>query len=126
MIGLLRGDGTRFATYFYAMMRLVRLQAPLLATIHQAIFYDINLNERVQSSVIDIENRTIWKALYPLLRSVYPAIRAICYCDYNVPAMYNIYHLSNRTKLAIERSCEILNDDDMFGPIEGNSDGLEF
>ena len=44
MIGLLRGDGTRFATYFYAMMRLVRLQAPLLATIHQAIFSDFNLN----------------------------------------------------------------------------------
>ena len=35
---LLRGAGNRFATYFYAMMHLVRLQDPLLATIHQAIF----------------------------------------------------------------------------------------
>ena len=43
-IELLRDAVTRFATYFYAMMRLVRLQAPLLATIHQAIFSDLNLN----------------------------------------------------------------------------------
>ena len=43
-IGLIRGAGTRFATYFYAMMRLVRIQAPLLSTIHQAIFSYLNLN----------------------------------------------------------------------------------
>ena len=46
-IVLLRGAGTRFATYFYAMMRLVRLQDPLLVTIHQAICSSINLNNRV-------------------------------------------------------------------------------
>ena len=46
-IGLLRGSGTRFATYFYPMIRLVHIQAPMLATIHQAIFYDIILNDRV-------------------------------------------------------------------------------
>ena len=40
--------------------------------------------------------------------------------------MDKIYHLSNRTTLAIERSCDILNYDDLFGTIEGNSDGLEF
>ena len=37
-VGLIRSAGTRFATYFYAMMRIVRLQAPLLVTIHQYIF----------------------------------------------------------------------------------------
>ena len=44
MIVLLRGAGNRFATYLYAMMRLVRLHAPLLETIYQAIFSDPNLN----------------------------------------------------------------------------------
>ena len=39
--------------------------------------------------------------------------------------MEKIYHLSNCTSLATERSCEILNDDYLFGPIEGNSDSLE-
>ena len=56
-IGLLRGDETRFATYFYAMMRLVHLQAPLLETVHQAIFSDLNLNDRVQPAIMDIENK---------------------------------------------------------------------
>ena len=108
------------------MMRLVHIQAPLLATIHQAISSGINLNEFVRSAIMDIENTTFWKDLYNLLRSVDPAKRAFCYCDSNVPAMYKIYHLSNCTTLAIERSCDILNYDDLFGPIEGNSDGLEF
>ena len=40
--------------------------------------------------------------------------------------MDKIYHLSNRTTLAIERSCEMLNYDDMFGSIERNRCGLEF
>ena len=73
-IGIIRGAVTRFATYFYAMIRLVRLQACLLATIHQAIFSDINLNECFRSAIMDIENKTFWKALCSLLRSVYPSI----------------------------------------------------
>ena len=36
------------------------------------------------------------------------------------------YHLSNRTTLAIEMSCEMLNGDYLFDSIEGNNDGLEF
>ena len=79
IVGLLRVAGNRFATYFYAMMRILRLQDPLLATIHQAIFYGLNLNDRVRSSVMDIENKTFWKALYTLLRSVYASIRALRY-----------------------------------------------
>ena len=121
-IGLLRGAGTRFATYFYAMMRLLRLQAPLLATIHQAIFSDLNLNDRVRSAVMDIEDKAFWKALYTLVRAVFPAIRALRYCDSNTPAMDKIFHLSYRTTCAIEHSCEKLNDADLFGPIHGDID----
>ena len=116
-IVLLRVDRNMFAQYYYAMMRLVHLQDPLLATIHQAIFSDLNLNDRVRSAVMDIENKTFWKALYNLIRSVYPAIQALRYCDYNVLAMDNIYHLSNLTTWAIERSYEMLNNDfrNMYG-----------
>ena len=108
------------------MMRLVCLQDSLLATIHQSIFSNLNLNDRVRSAIMDIENKTFWKAIYILLRSVYLAIRDLRYCDSNMPTMDNIFHLYNRITLAIQSSCDILNDDDLFGPIEGNSDGLEF
>ena len=40
--------------------------------------------------------------------------------------MEKIYHLYNLTTLDIERSYEMLNDDNLFGPIEGKSDGIEF
>ena len=106
-----RGAVTRFAIYFYAMMRLVRLQSPLLATIHQAIFSDLNLNNCFRSAVMDIKDETLWKVLYTLFRYVYPAIPDLRYCNSNVPAMYFIYQLSNRTTLGIGRSCEILNDE---------------
>ena len=98
-IGLLRGAGTRFSTYLYSMMHLVCLQDPLLGTIHQAIFSDPNFNDFVQSTVMDNESNTFWKVLYTLLRSVYPAIRYLCYCDSKMPAMDKIYHLSNRSDL---------------------------
>ena len=78
-------------------MRLVRFQAPLLGNIHQAIFSDLNLNYRVRSAVMDIENKTFWKALHTLLRSKYPAMQALRYCDSNVLSIENIYHLSNHT-----------------------------
>ena len=89
-IGLLRGAGTRFLTYFYAMMHLVCLQATLLATIYQSIFSDINFNDHVRSSVMDIKNKTFWKDLYTLLIYLYPVIRALRYCDSNVSAMEKI------------------------------------
>ena len=54
-------------------MCIVRLQDTMLATIHQAIFSDPNLNYCVRSASMDIENKTFWKALYTLLRYVYPA-----------------------------------------------------
>ena len=116
-IGLLRGSVTRFATYFYAMMRIVQIQAPLLATNHQAIFSYLGFNECVRSAVMDIENKTLYKALYTLLRSVYPAIQSLRCCYFNVPDMDKIYHLSNPTALSFERSCEMLNDDGLIGPI---------
>ena len=110
--------------FFYAMIRVLRCQAPLLATIHQAKFSELLLNDRVRSAVIDIEDKTFWKAIYALLRAVFPALRALRYRDGNTPAMDKIYHLSHRTSIAIEKSCENFNDIDLFGPIEGNSDDL--
>ena len=43
-IGLLQGAGTRMASWFYDMIRLLRLKQPLKATIHQQQFRDLVLN----------------------------------------------------------------------------------
>ena len=116
-VGLLRGAGTRMALWFYAMMRLLRLKQPLLATIHQQKFVDLKLNETVAMAVQDIENVDFWKCLYVILRAVFPALRLLRYCDKSKPAMDKIYFLSHRTTQALEQSESVLNDRDLFGQI---------
>ena len=75
MIGLLRGSGTRFAILFYAMIRVLRCQDPLLATINQAKFTELVLNDRAQPAVINIEDKKFWKSIYTiLLRATFPAL----------------------------------------------------
>ena len=80
-VGLLRGAGTRFASWFYAMIRLVRMKNPLLATIHQEKFRELDLNERARQAILDIQDRVFWRALYAILRATFPAIRVLRYCD---------------------------------------------
>ena len=131
-IGLLRGAGTRFATFFYAMHRLLRQKNVLLATIHQEKFRLLEVagtgagsNSRVRGCVNDIEDKNFWKSLYILLRAVFPAIRFLRYCDSNTPMMDKIYTLAQRTSDAIEKSADDLNDTFLFSGI-ATTDGLAF
>jgi hypothetical protein len=118
-IGLLRGAGTRMASWFYGMMRLLRLKQPLKATIHQSQFRELNLNASAKAAVHDIEDEKFWKSLYVLLRAVYPALRALRYCDCNTPVMDKIYFLSHRSTDAIARSQEHFDEVGLF-----SADGL--
>ncbi len=86
-VNLLQGAGTQIALWFYAMVRLLRLQKPLAATIHQQKFVDLTLNNSVRAAVYDIKEDKFWKCIYMLLRAVFPALRLLCYCNKNKPAM---------------------------------------
>jgi hypothetical protein len=68
-------------------------------------------------AVQDINDTKFWKCLYILLRSVFPALRALCYCDASRPVIEKIYFLSHRTTQAIERSQQCLNDSNLFGAL---------
>ena len=113
-VGLLRGSSTRMASYFYAMMRILRLEKALQATIHQQPFRDLKLNARQKACVRDIKDDNLFKAMYRLLRAVFPAIRLLRYCDSSKPVMDKVYYLVKRTTAAIERSIEALNDEKLF------------
>ncbi len=115
--GLLHGASTRFASWFYAMMRLLRLKQPLKSTIHQQKFPDLCLNASARAVVKDIGDEKLWKCMYIVLRSVYPALRALCYCDASKPSMDKIFFLSHRTMQAIEMSKEYLDDESLFGSL---------
>lgn len=102
-VNLLRGSGTRMGLWFYAFIRLLRLKAPLKATIHQQKFRDLDINERARQAIRDIENDSFFKAVYVLSRAVFPALRALCLCDTNTPRMDKILYLVMRVRKAIER-----------------------
>ena len=121
-VGLLRGASTRMASWFYAMMRIIRHSNVLLATIHTTKFRELSKNDRVRGAVFDVENPLFFKALFVLLRAVFPAIRALRYSDSNTPMMDKIYFLSKRTVLSLTRSIDALNDPDLFGKFVDNDE----
>lgn len=105
------------ATWFYAMHRALRLKAPLLATVHQAQFLELDLTFNAQQAVHDIHNSKFWKAIYNLLRTVFPTLKALHTCDSNTPAMDKIFYLCHCTSEAITKSLESMNDEELFGPL---------
>jgi hypothetical protein len=113
-VGLLQGAGTQFATWDYAMMCLLCLKGPLKSTIHQQKFRDLDLNSSAKAAVRDIEDDKLWKCMYILLHSVFPALIALCYCDASKPSMNKIFFLSHRTTQAFEKSKEL----SIFGSIQ--------
>ena len=65
----------------------------------------------------DIQDEKLWKSMYILLRSIFPALRALCYCDASKPSMDKIFFLSHRTTQAIKMSKAFLDDESLFGSI---------
>ncbi len=122
---LIRGAGTRMALWFYAMMHLIHLQQPLKATIHQQKFLDLTLTTSARGAVQDIKDKNFWKCMYILLRVVFPALRALWYCDSNTPCMDKLFHLSHRTMVAIENSLDDLNDESLFGSLKTDHNLIE-
>lgn len=120
-IGLLRGAGTRMASWFYAMHRLLRLKTALTATIHQLVFRELlkgfKNNETIEGAIKDIEDATFWSRLYFILRANYAALVTLRWCDSNRPMMDRLYFATKQTADAIEKSKEYLSDKELF-PVE--------
>ena len=122
---LIQGAGTQMALLFYAMMHLICLQQPLKATIHQQKILDLTLTNSAKGAVQDIKEDNFWKCMYILLRAVFPALRALRYCDSNTPCMDKLFHLSHRTTVAIENSLDDLDDKSLFGSLKTDQNLIE-
>ena len=86
------------------------------ATIHGASFSSVTMNSKVTLAVQDIEDEVFWKAIYVLLWAVYPALKALRFCNSNIPAMDKIYYLTRKAEETILKSVQDLDDDKIFGP----------
>ena len=62
---MLRGAGTRMATFFYAMLRLIRLQTALKATVNQVKFREslksVSSTVSIRECVADLEDARFFK-----------------------------------------------------------------
>ena len=116
-LNLLRGTDVRMASWFYSMHRALRLRAALMSTIHQAKFATISLvktDDRVRECIQDINDTEFWKAIYQLLRAVFPALRALRYADSGKPSLDKIYTLCHRLTRALNSSKEPLSNQVLF------------
>jgi hypothetical protein len=107
------------------MIHLICLQQPLKATIHQQTFLNLALTNSTKGAVHDIKDDNFWKCMYILLCVVFPALRALWYCDSNTPCMDKLYYLSHRTKVAIEKSQDEMNDESLFGSLKTDRNLLD-
>ncbi len=86
-----------------------------MATIHQQQFLDLK----------SVKKQSVWMAVQDIKDnlhcSVFPALRALCFCDASRPVLDKIFFLSHRTTQAIERSQEFLNDSNLFGTLTMDS-----
>ncbi len=63
-------------------------------------------------------NGYTYNVVFSLL-CVFPALQAMRYCDANIPAMDKTKYLVNRVDYSLLSSQPVLNDNGLFGPMNG-------
>ncbi len=71
------------------------------------------------ATIVDIKDEVFWNAIYCLLCTVFSALKALRYCDSNIPAMDKIYFLVKQADEAQLDLQLILDDQDLFGSMKG-------
>ncbi len=62
----------------------------------------------------DNEYDVFWRAILCLLRAVFPALKALQFCDSNHPTMDKIYFLVHCADCALKKSSSMLDDECLF------------
>ena len=96
-------------------MRRLQIKDPLLSTVHSASFKDLEKTDVIHAAIFDITNPKFFKALYILLRAVFPAIRVLRYCNKGETCVDKLYYLTYCAADAISRWKSLLNDPELFG-----------
>ncbi len=92
------------------MHRALCQKPALKATIHNPSIASLSNNYHVAA-----EDGVFWKAIYCLLCAVFPALKALRYCDSNINAIDKIYYLVQQADDALLDSFLLLDNQDLFG-----------
>ena len=113
-IGFLSGLGMRIATWFYAMVRALRCQQAIKATLFLVEFISLGINNRMAKAVTNVKGEHGWRGIYTILTVVYPVLKLLLYWNLNTPCVETQYCFSNRAMMFIKMHDEELNDMSLF------------
>ena len=84
---------------------------------------DLKKNTVQVRAAEDIEKNLFWKQIYILLRSLFPALLLLRHTDSNCPGKDKLYYLTHRTTIALYKSEDSLDDEDLFPSDVEEDDG---
>jgi len=113
-LGLCRASDTRMAGYFMAMHRDLRLRKALESTVASAAFATLTLKPFAHKAVDDVKSALHWRQMYYLLRVLFPSLCLLRLADSNRAGMDKVYYYTQKTRAAIERSIDVLDDIENF------------
>ncbi len=85
-----------------------------MATVHSPYFETLVHNTKTALAVQDTENNQVWRAVYFLLRAMFPALRVLRYYDANKAAIDKIYFCGDQAQNALLRSNSLLSNYSLF------------
>lgn len=68
-----------------------------------------------------MEDPIFWKTIHIILCAMFPALKALQYCDMSVPALDQILYLPHCADVAMEKSREQLNDEEVVQLLNSSS-----
>ncbi len=80
-------EGTRFATWFYTMHRVL-CQPSLKFTFDNPLFGSLSKNNHDEAAIKDIDNEVFWMTVYSLIFTVFSAFEDHC-------SLLPLHHLSH-------------------------------
>ena len=109
-VGLIRAAGTRMAGHAYAQIRMLRLRAPLVATISSAAYIGLKLKGEFHRKVEEyLLNPDMWAAAYVVQRCLFPMIRVLRLSDKAAcGGMSKIVFFVHKTDEALSKSMGLL------------------
>ena len=119
-INLLRASPTRMAGHFYAMHRAMILSKCLLGIVFSPKWEEfLQGRDKKSRQVIvrageDVQNPRFFKAIWVLLRSLWPALKILRNCDKSEPQMDKLYYYIHKGREALKKSAQALDDPDLF------------
>ena len=107
------------ASFFYAMVRSLRLKGDLAATVNDPNHVLLDKNQRMHKACVDVKNHDVWHALYIICALCHGPMLVLRFSDAGEPAMDQVFYWTHKTCVFIKEHEDEINKVELFA---GNGD----